>query len=199
MRRTVVAITSLLFIAGTTGSNIGPALVDEHPLLVLGLSARNRNLFGAVPFVEPLPWALIGFSRLLLAAVCLYLVGQWYGDRALRWVESQVGELPPIYHWTERLADRAGWLAILLMPGSNIVCLFLGLRRMPFGRFVALASTGIALRLVVLWQGGQLFEDEIRSFLSAIERYQWWIVFGLFAITVAQGIRRQPLAPPDES
>lgn len=199
LKRPVLGVTSLLFVAGTIGSNIGPALVDERPLLVLTMSARNRNLFGAVPFVDPAPWAVIGFVRLLLAAVCLYLVGLWYGERALRWVESQLGELPAIYHWTERLADRAGWLAILLMPGSNIVCLFLGLRRMPLPRFVALASTGIAVRLVVLWQGGRMFEDEIKSFLNAIERWQWWIVLGLFAVTFAQGMRRQPLPPPDES
>lgn len=199
MRRLVLVMTSLLFVAGTIGSNVGPALVDERPMLVLTMSARNRNLFGAVPFVDFWPWAAIGFVRLLLAAVCLYLVGRWYGERALRWVESQIGELPAIYHWTERLADRAGWLAILLMPGSNIVCLFLGLRRMPMMRFVALACAGIAVRLAVLWQGGQVFEDEIRSFLNAIERWQWWIVLGLFALTFVQGFRRQPLPPPDES
>ena len=38
-----------------------------------------------------------------------------------------------------------------------------------------------------------------QSFLNAIERWQWWIVLGLFAVTFAQGMRRQPLPPPDES
>jgi len=40
MRKAVLGITSLLFIAGTLGSNIGPALVDEHPIPVLVMSSR---------------------------------------------------------------------------------------------------------------------------------------------------------------
>lgn len=199
MRRAILVLTSLLFVAGTIGTNLGPALVDERPLLTIALSARNRNLFGAVPFVDAVPWAVIGAARLMIAALCLWAVGRWYGERALRWVESQVGELPAIYRWAERLADRAGWLAILLMPGSNVVCLLLGHRRMPFLRFASLAAAGVAVRLVVLWQGGQIFEDEIRSFLNAIERWQWWIVLGLFALTFIQAGRRPPLAPPGDS
>jgi len=87
VRRAVVAVTSFLFIIGTVGSNIGPALVDERPLLTLLLSSRNRNLLGSVPFIDVVPYALVGFLRLLLAAVCLYLVGRRYGGRALAWVE----------------------------------------------------------------------------------------------------------------
>ena len=199
MRRAVVALTSFLFIIGTVGSNIGPALVDEQPLLTLILSSRNRNLLGSVPFIDAFPYAVVGFTRLLLAAVCLYFVGRWYGHRALSWVESQVGEVPRIYHLIERFTDRAGWAAVILMPGSNIVCLFVGHRQMPTRKFITLASIGVVIKLATLWLGGKLLEDQIRSFLDAIERYQWWIVIGLFGITMIQSIRRQPLAPPDES
>ncbi len=199
VRRAVVALTSFLFIIGTVGSNIGPALVDERPLLTLLLSSRNRNLLGSVPFIDVAPYAVVGFLRLLLAAVCLYFVGRWYGSRALAWVESQAGEVPRIYHVIERFTDKAGWAAVILMPGSNIVCLFVGHRQMPTRKFISLASIGITIKLVVLWIGGKMLEDQIRSFLDAIERYQWWIVIGLFGITMIQSIRRQPLAPPDES
>lgn len=199
VRRAVVAVTSFLFIIGTVGSNIGPALVDERPLLTLLLSSRNRNLLGSVPFIDVVPYALVGFLRLLLAAVCLYFVGRWYGGRALAWVESQAGEVPRIYHVIERFTDKAGWAAVILMPGSNIVCLFVGHRQMATRTFVALASLGISIKLVILWIGGKMLEEQIRSFLDAIERYQWWIVIGLFGITMIQSIRRQPLTPPDES
>lgn len=73
VRKLVVTLTSVLFICGTIGSNIGPALVDEHPVYVLFLSARNRNLFGSVPFIDPLPYFAIGFVRLMLAAMALFL------------------------------------------------------------------------------------------------------------------------------
>ncbi|NDI15519.1 MAG: hypothetical protein EBY88_04565, partial [Actinobacteria bacterium] len=58
-RRSVLAATSGLFVLGTIGSNIGPALVDERPELVLLLSSRNRNLFASVPYIELAPYVLI--------------------------------------------------------------------------------------------------------------------------------------------
>lgn len=190
MRRLVLWATSVLFAAGTIGSNIGPALVDERPRLVLLLSSRNRNLFGSVPYIDPVSYSLIGFFRVLAAGVALYLVGRWYGQRALGWVEDNVGELPAIYRWTERAVDRAGWLALLAMPGSNIVCLLVGHRGMPLRRFLPLIAAGIVVKLAVLWAGGRAFEDQIRAFLAAIERYQWWVVIALFGLSLLQTSRR---------
>lgn len=190
MRKFVLGFTTLLFVVGTIGSNIGPALVDENPMLVISLSSRNRNLFGSVPYIDPLAYSLIGFSRVLIAGVALYLVGRWYGGRALSWVEGNVGELPAIYKWTERAVDRYGWLALVAMPGSNIVCLLVGHRRMRPTPFLLLISLGIVIKLVTLWVGGKIFEDQIRSFLGAIERYQWWIVIALFGISFLQSARR---------
>ena len=190
VRKAVLTFTSLLFVLGTIGSNVGPALVDEHPVWVLILSSRNRNLFGSVPYIDLLPYIVVGFTRVLIAGVALYLVGRWYGTRALDWVESNMGELPAVYRWTERVVDKAGSVALVLMPGSNVVCLMLGHRKMPPRRFVPLLMFGIAIKLVVLWQGGRIFEDQIRSFLNYIEKYQWWVVVALFAISMLQSVRR---------
>ena len=195
VRRAVVVLTTFLFVIGTIGTNIGPAMVDEHPLLVLSLSARNRNLFASIPYVGPGTFFVVGFIRLLVAAVALFLVGRWYGERALRWTEEQVGEMPAVYRWTERATRRMGWLAVFLMPGSNIVCLLVGHLRMPPRRFVALACAGIAARLTVLWFGGKQVEDQIKSVVSWINGYQWWVVGGLFGVTLVQSLRRSAPAP----
>ena len=88
----------LLYATGTVGSNIGPALIDDHPAAVLALSSRNRNLFASVPFIDPLAYALIGFVRLLIVGVVLYYIGAWFGARALDWTEKPdrraAGHLP---------------------------------------------------------------------------------------------------------
>lgn len=190
VRKAVLTLTSLLFVSGTIGSNIGPALVDERPVLVLILGSRNRNLFGSVPYIDPLTYTLIGFPRILIAGIALYLVGRWYGTRALVWVEGNMGELPAIYRWVERAVDKAGSVALVFMPGSNIVCLMLGHRRMSPWRFVPLLMLGIAIKLAVLWQGGKFFEDQIRGFLNSIEKYQWWVVGALFAVSIMQSVRK---------
>ena len=186
-----MVFTSFLFVIGTIGTNIGPALVDEHPLLVLMLSSRNRNLFASIPYVGAGTFFVVGFLRLLAAAGALYLVGRWYGHKALAWTESQVGEMPAIYRWTERFTSRFGWIALFLMPGSNVVCLLVGHLSMAPRRFVTVATTGIAVRLTVLWFGGKQVEDQIQSVVGWINRYQWWVVGTLFAITFIQTARRR--------
>lgn len=199
MRKFVVLCTTCLFAMGTIGSNIGPALVDDHPLLVILLSARNRNLFGSVPYIDAWVFFLVGFVRLLAAATALYFVGRWYGARALRWVESQIGEMPRIYHWTERVTVRHGWLAVLAMPGSNIVCLLVGHLRMTTARFFTFVITGISVRLIVLWFGGKAFEGQIKASLNWLDRYQWWVVGILFGVTFFQAARRQSPGAPTGS
>ena len=196
MRKLLVAFTSCLFVIGTIGTNIGPALVDDRPLLVLFLSSRSRNLFGSVPFIDPLPFFIVGFCRLLVAAIALFYVGRLFGERALHWTEAQVGEMPRIYRWTERATLRIGWLAAFLMPGSNIVCLLLGHLKLDPRKFIPAVASGIVFRLIVMWFGGKLFEDQIRAALDWLDAYQWWLVGGLFAITFFQASRRKSPGAP---
>lgn len=195
-RRTVLAATSGLFVVGTIGSNIGPALVDERPELVLLLSSRNRNLFGSVPYIDLAPYVVIGFFRVLAAAVALYFCGKFFGEKAVRWLEGQTGKPPRIYTWLERAVDKLGVWAVIIFPGSNVVCLLVGHRGMKARTFLVFVSIGIVLKLWILRVFGRLLEDQIRSFLDFIDQYQWWIVIGLFALSLLQGqLRRRPSQP----
>ena len=65
----------------------------------------------------------------------------------------------------------------------------MGMAQGPGGRKFLL-MLGIAIKLAVLWQGGKLFESQIRSFLGYIEQYQWRVVAGLFVISMLQSVRR---------
>ena len=125
-----------------------------------------------------------------VVVVKVVLVGRWYGTKTLGWVEGNMGELPAIYKWTERLVDKAGSVMVVLMPGSNVVCLLVGHRRMAPRRFIPLLMLGISIKLAVLWRGGKLFENQIRDFLSYIERYQWWVVGALFIASALQSARK---------
>lgn len=192
----MLAATSGLFVLGTIGSNIGPALVDERPELVLLLSSRNRNLFGSVPYIDLAPYVVIGFFRVLAAAVALYFCGRFSGEKAVRWLEGQAGEPPRIYVWLERAVDKLGVWAVIIFPGSNVVCLLVGHRGMPTRKFLLFVSIGIVIKLWVLRVFGRIFEEQIRAFLNFIDAYQWWIVIGLFALSLLQGqLRRGPSRP----
>lgn len=196
-RRFVLVWSGVLFAFGTFGSNVGPAWVDERPALVLAMSARNRNLLGSVPYIDLLPYSVIGFTRVFVAGITLFFLGRWYGAKAIEWTEGQVGEMPSIYHWFQRAVDRAGWLMVVLMPGSNLVCMMAGHRRMRPSGFAVLLAIGVALKLVALWVGGKVFEEQIKWFLDAIDGYQWYIVGGLFAITFAQSLRKAKRSLPE--
>ena len=189
-RRLVLIASGLLFTLGTIGSNIGPAWVDEHPAAVLALSSRNRNLFASVPYIDPLPYALIGFLRIFVAGIALFFLGRWYGERAIAWTEKQAGELPALYRWFAKAMDRAGWLVVIVFCASNLVWMMAGHRRMDPRRYAGLLAVGISIRLAVLWAGGNAFEDQIRSFLNWLEDYQWYVVIALFAVSFAQSARR---------
>jgi membrane protein DedA with SNARE-associated domain len=194
-RTAMLAVAGVLYASGTLGSNIAIAWMKDRPEVVIGLSARNRNLLGSVPFVNPLAYALIGFSRVVLVAIVLYLVGRWYGPKALGWVENQLGELPAVYRWAQTGLDRAGWLLVLLMPGSNLVCLLAGHRRMSVRRFGSMLLAGTVLKLIALWIGGRIFDHQIRAFFRFIDGYQWWLVAAAFLLTIVQGVRRAQKAP----
>lgn len=189
-KKLILVASATLFALGTFGSNVGPAWVDERPAVVLALSSRNRNLFAAVPFIDPLPFVLIGFTRVFVAGMVLFFLGRWYGDRALGWTEKQVGELPAIYRWFAKAMDRAGWLVIIFFCGSNLVWMMAGHRRIAPIKYASLLATGIAIRLAVMWAGGKAFEDQIRSFLEWMEDYQWYVVGGLFALSFLQSARK---------
>jgi uncharacterized membrane protein YdjX (TVP38/TMEM64 family) len=189
-KKVVLVASATLFAVGTFGSNVGPAWVDERPAVVLALSSRNRNLFASVPFMDPLPFVLIGFTRVFIAGMVLFFLGRWYGDRALGWTEKQVGELPAIYRWFAKAMDRAGWLVIIFFCGSNLVWMMAGHRRIAPIKYASLLATGIAIRLAVMWAGGKAFEDQIRSFLEWMEDYQWYVVGGLFALSFLQSARK---------
>ncbi len=195
-RRALLGAAGALYITGTIGSNVAPAWIDDHPVLVLMMSSRNRNLFASYPFIEPVPYAIVGFLRLFTVGIVLFHVGKWFGHRAIEWTEKQVGEMPTLYRWFERGLDRAGWVFVLLMPGSNLVCLMAGHRQMNVRRFLILLSVGLVIKLEVLWIGGRIFEDQIRSALDYIEKYQWWMVGGLFAVSFIQGGRKLRKNPP---
>ena len=197
VRRLVLVAGLALYVAGTIGSNIAVAVIEDHPVTILALSSRNRNLLGSVPFIDPVSYSVVGFLRVLAAAVVLFLIGRWYGAKGIGWVEGQVGELPAVIRWIQKATDRAGWALVLLMPGSNIVCLMVGHRRMPVRTFLPLVMTGIVLKLAVLWAGGKLFEDQIRSFLDFVEQYQWYIVIALFALTFVQSAGRLRRSMPE--
>lgn len=186
----MLVAAGVLYATGTFGSSIAPAWIEERPEVVLALSSRNRNLLFAVPNINPALYSVIGFARLFLVGIVLYCVGAWFGARFLAWTERQVGELPAVYRWFQAGIDKAGWAFVVVAPGSNLVCMMAGHRRMSVVRFVPLLALGIVLKLIVIWICAKQVEDELESILDFVGKYQWWLVGALFALSFIQSGRK---------
>jgi uncharacterized membrane protein YdjX (TVP38/TMEM64 family) len=187
----LLSFVGVLLVASNVGTILSATLVNDHPAVLLALSSRNRHLLLTVAAgIAPGAYALIGFARICAPAAAFYLLGRWYGDRGLRWLERQSGGLPPTVRWVERGFDRFALPLVVFMPGSNLVCLLAGARRMSTRTYAVAVAVGVAGRLAFFWFLGKAFQDPLTTLLDWIGRYQWWLAGGFFVLTVAQSARR---------
>ncbi len=199
----LLGVIAALLVASNVGTILSASLARDHPLALLALSARNRHLLLAVAAgIGAVPYALVSFARLVTPAVAFYLLGRWYGDRGLRWLERQAGGTPATIRWVERAFDRAAVPILFLMPGSNLVCLLAGARQMTTRTFATVLASGILVRLVFFWFMGKAFQDPLETVLDWLTRYQWWVAGAFLVLTMAQSFRRASIAvrelPPRE-
>jgi len=132
----IVVITSLGFVA----TAFTPALAARHPLLLIALDARNRFLVLARG-VDLVPFVVVAVLRRSLSDPLFYLLGRFYGEGALRWLERKGGggQLVVI---TEKFFHRAGYPMVFLFPGA-IVCALAGQTGMaPAGFVIANVAVG---------------------------------------------------------
>ncbi len=140
---------TVVIVAGTIATLFTPALAAEHPLLLMALDARNRMLVLARR-VDLVPFIVVGTLRRLASDPLYWLLGYWYGDRAIRWLQKKGGG-GDLVVWTERLFAKAAYPMVFLFPGA-VVCALAGATGMPFPAFLAVNLAGtiavvIAVRL----------------------------------------------------
>jgi membrane protein DedA with SNARE-associated domain len=191
----LLSIIAALLVMANVGTILSANLAKDHPITLLALSARNRHLLLAVAAgIGVIPYVVVSFLRLLAPAIVFFLLGSWYGDRGLRWLERQAGGTPASIRWVERWFDRARLPIVFLMVGSNLVCLLAGARRMTARTYGIVLAAGILVRLAFFWFLGKALQDPLEVVLDWLNRYQWWIAGAFLAITVAQSLRRASAA-----
>jgi membrane protein DedA with SNARE-associated domain len=163
-RRKLILIVGpivVLAIVGTVTTALTPALAAKHPLLLIALEARNRNLVLARE-VDFLPFLLVATFRRTLTDPLYYLLGYYYGDAAVRWLEVKAG-MGSYARLMERVFQKAAYPAVFLFPGA-VVCAMAGVIRMRFPVFMALNLGGTLTAVVCL----KLFGDAVASPVEAL-------------------------------
>lgn len=165
-------------------------LLESSPETLLLLSSRNRYLALALGVdVSPVVYWVIGPLRIGLAYAVCHLIGRAYADVALGWFVKYLGVTPEAIDTFNRGFEKASWVVIPFFAGSNLVAALTGVHRTAWQRLVVLLVIGIYLRLALIWWLADVFDDELTSFLSWLQRYSWWAVGLSFLVVILINVR----------
>lgn len=185
----------ILLVAANVGGLFYATLVESHPALLLALNSTNRVLIGVTNQLDPVTYYGIGFVRLLLADPLFYLLGLFYGDAAIRWIERKMGDGAKTIIWFEKAFNKARYPIVLLAP-NNPVCLLAGASRMPVPVFLALNATGTIGRLYLARLFGKAFIAPISAVTGFLNHYRWPILGVSLAIFALQSALKKKQGLP---
>jgi membrane protein DedA with SNARE-associated domain len=183
---------TILGVAGIVANAILPTLIAEAPVLVPALTTRADRLILVAPLLPGEVFLSVALLRELIGDPLFYLFGRRYGDVGIRWLEQRSGPDSRWLRTVERLFRRAAYVVVAVWP-INIVCVLAGATKMRPLAFFSLNITGTLIRVGLILVIGDLLADPIRSIVSFITDYQWYltgITFTLVAVSlVRQGLR----------
>lgn len=177
----------VLVVASNVGSALAPSLVNDQPLLLLALDARIRHVVLVSGILDPVSYYVVGTLRLLLSDPLFYLLGFWYGESALRWVEKRSGSVGRFLRSAEGFFGKAAYPLLFLAP-NNYICMFAGAARMHPAVFLALNVSGTVARLAMIRYVGDIFDGPRQALLGFIGRYQLPLTVAAIALVVGQTV-----------
>ena len=169
----------MLIIAPIVGfvvlSMIGDALTttwaDTHPLALLALNARNRVVLLVTNRIDAVPYYVVGTARLIASDPLFFLLGMFYGDTAVQWIERKSKTFGESIRLYEQLFRKAAYALVFIAP-NNYICLFAGAAGMSIPMFLTLNVTGTIFRLWIIQVLGNVFDKPIDAVLGFIQDYR---------------------------
>lgn len=181
-----------VWIMALVGQAMAPELLDSHPAWLLALNPQNRYLALVTNQLDAVTYYSVGMLRLLLSDPLWFLVGYWYGDVAVEWMERRTRTWGDTLRQGERWFRKAAYPLIFLAP-NNIICLFSGAAGMPVRAFFAVNMAGTAVRLYFFRRFGEAFQapiDDVVSWIGDNRRWLLPISIGLTVLSIALEARR---------
>ena len=134
-RNAVVVVVAAAVVTGWIGAAFAPTLVARHPLLLIALNSTNRYLILATNQLGPTSFYSVAILRRVIPTLAFYLIGLWYGQRAVAWLERRYANGSESVKVVERLFNLYGWWVVAIAP-TTITCLLAGAARCaPAGWF----------------------------------------------------------------
>jgi membrane protein DedA with SNARE-associated domain len=169
----VVACIVTVNIVGFLVGGAWSSLLDKHPLALIALQARYRYMVVTAPKIDIVPYFLVGLGRLLLSDPVYFLLGWFWGDKAIAYFNNALGKTT--IDNTRRFFLRAAPVMALFFAGP-VICVLAGAAKMKPRIFFALNIVGTAIIVVLLRAFSASMNDFIQSFLRFNKRYNKWII-----------------------
>jgi membrane protein DedA with SNARE-associated domain len=179
----LVALVVLSYI----GDALAPQLVDTHPVWLMLLNSRTRNLVLVTNDVDPWTFYTVGTFRLLISDPLFFLLGYWYGDAAVEWMERRTRTWGQMLRQVEKWFGKAAYPIVFIAP-NNYICLFAGAAGMSLRAFVVLNVTGSFFRLWLVRVFGRAFEapiDTVVDWIGDNRAILLVITVGLVLVSIA--------------
>lgn len=180
-----------LIVLSNVGDALAPELVNSHPLTLLAMNARNRNLVLVTNNLDPLSYYLVGTLRLLLADPLFFLLGHWYGNTAIEWMEERTKSFGKLMRQMEGWFARGAYPVVFIAP-NQYICLFAGAAGMSVPGFLIANVSGTVVRLFLIRRLGETFEaplDDLLEFIRDNRTPLLIVSIALFAIVMVNEIR----------
>lgn len=183
LRNAVFATVGAAIVLGWVGDAVWASLVDRHPLILILLNAKPRYLVLTVNDLDWWSYYPVALVRLLWTKPLVWLIGAWYGDRAVQWAERRSARGAGLIRWVEEHFGRFGWVVVAI-TSNNVVCLLAGSTGFSLAWFMVLAVAGTLVRLWLIDLIGATFTEPIDSVIGFVADHRAPVLVVSVAVVV---------------
>lgn len=172
-RRLVLLIAPILalIVAANVGDALATTLATTNPLALVALNARSRNLVLVTNELDAVSYYVVATARLLISDPLFFLLGYWYGDAAVTWMEKRTRTWGSMMRQLEQWFAKAAYPLVFIAP-NNVICLMAGAAGMSVVGFMLTNLAGTVLRLYLIRRVGEAFEAPIDDVLGFLADYR---------------------------
>jgi membrane protein DedA with SNARE-associated domain len=171
-RNATIGVLVAMVVLSNLGNVFFASFVNDRPAALIAMNASNRNLALVQGNLDAVVFFTVGFLRLLAPDWFFFLLGRWYGDASIRWMERKAPSYGELLRGLEQWFHKARFVVVAVAP-NNPVCLFAGAADMSVKLFWVANVVGTAVRLVLIWTFASVFEDLLGSVRGFIGDYRW--------------------------
>ena len=159
----IVVFTAL----GVVGTALTPPLAARHPLLLIAMEARDRNLLLA-RHVGVAVFLVVGSARRLISDPFFYLLGRHHGAAGIRWFRRHGGGR--VVAAMVRAFRRAAYPMLVVFPGA-VVCTLAGDAGVPPGAFAAIVVVRTIAVVLMIRFVGNVFAGPVDATIRFFDQH----------------------------